>query len=81
MKRICSKLNDWRTEDDVSVDPKPEPTVVEISTTRIDVKFLNERSIWIEQENGDIKVRCYGPDNDEPTSIILDHSGLTILPP
>jgi len=79
MKKFSLRLKDWRTEDDENIDPKPVPTVVEIRDTRIDIKFLNERSIWIEQEDGVVKVRCYGPHEDEPLSIALTSQGVDIL--
>ena len=79
MKKFSPKLIDWRIEDNAEIDPKPVPTVVEIRDTRIDIKFLNDRSIWIEQEDGVVKVRCYAPHDDEPLSIALTGQGLTIL--
>lgn len=44
----------------------------------IDLFFTNNRSVWIEQEDGAINTRCTGPNDDEPTSIIMSEDTLTI---
>ena len=78
MKRFSSKLTDWRIEGDDTVDPIPLPTKVEIRDTRIDIFFSDNRSIWIEQEDATIKVRCYTAGADEPTSLIMARDTITI---
>ncbi len=78
MKQVSSKLRDWRMEGNDCVDPKPLPTKVEIRDTRIDIFFSDHRSIWIEQEDATVKVRCYNAEDDEPTSLILKRDEITI---
>jgi len=80
MKLFSTKLLDWRIEGDATIDPKPQPVKIEMRDTRIDVFFTKDRSLWIEQEAGVIKIRCYGPGDDEPTSIALSDTTLELLP-
>ena len=56
----------------------PIPAKIEIQPTRIDIFFTDDRSVWIEREGGDIKVRCYGPKSGEPTSISKSTDTLNI---
>ena len=81
MSTQSTKLIDHRHHEIPEVIDFAEPAKVEIQKDRIDIYFQNDRSIWIEQEDGVIKVHCYGPGNDEPTSIRLSRAGLTLVDP
>ena len=81
MKRFCPKLSNRRMEGDDTQEANPIPARIEMRDTRIDLFFTNNRSVWIEQEDGAINTRCTGPNDDEPTSVAMTDTDLTINTP
>ena len=78
MKRFCPKLSNRHIKGDDTQEANPIPARIEMRDTRIDLFFTNNRSVWIEQEDGTSKTRCTGPNDDEPTSITMSEDTLTI---
>ena len=81
MKHFCPKLSNRRIEVDDTQEANPIPARIEMRDTRIDLFFTNNRSVWIEQEDGTSKTRCTGPNDDEPTSVAMTDTDLTINTP
>lgn len=76
---IDMALADWQSEDG-SVPENPIGTQVSLWHTRIDLKFQDGRSIWIEQQDGKIRIHGYLSEetgNGEPMTLTLNLSPLT----
>ncbi|UTS82734.1 hypothetical protein [Phaeobacter piscinae] len=51
-------LDDWQAEDG-SVPPNPIQAKLKIQNNRIDLEFHDGRSVWIEQQDGKIRIHGY----------------------
>jgi len=58
---ITAALADWQSEDG-SAPSNPLNIKLSVQATRIDVEFKDGRALWIEQENGKIRVHGYLPE-------------------
>jgi hypothetical protein len=51
-------LSDWRSESD-GADAAPLPASISVTEYRIDLKLDDGRSIWIEAEDGKLRIHAY----------------------
>ena len=72
-------LSDWRSE---SNETDPEPLAAEISVTphRIDLKLDDGRSIWIEAEDGKLRIHAYtlAEHHDGPMNVDILRDGFEL---
>jgi len=68
-------LESWDPEDGTSVE-----YLIEQEAIRVDLLFETGASIWIEVENGEVRVHCYAPGEDEPVSVSLGPDSARVSP-
>lgn len=58
------QLHDWQ-----GIDPEPKDYVMERGDERIDIAFETGEHVWIEKQDGRIRVHCFHPGNDAPVNV------------
>lgn len=66
------ELHDWQDASQVTIGQ------MEIQDDRIDLMFGTGVHVWIEYQDGRIRVHCYRPEKDEPVTVELRSSGIEI---
>lgn len=64
------QLHDWD-----GIDPDPMGYVITKEDEQVNVTFENNTKVWIEKQDGRIRVHCFDPRRDEPVNIEIypDH--------
>lgn len=73
-------LVDWQSEDG-SKPENPIAATLEVQETRIDLKLADERSIWVEWEDGKLRVHGYLPETTghlEPVNMDIAKDRITV---
>lgn len=60
----ADKLHDWD-----GIDPDPIGYVLTKEDDQINATFSNGTKVWIEKQDGRIRVHCFDPKRDEPVNI------------
>lgn len=79
MSKVFEELDDWRYydgEDEVPRDPVSYQ--IEMTPARIYVEFGSGESLWIEREEGRIRVHAYHPGRDEPVNVEIHKDRIEI---
>lgn len=61
---VPNQLHDWQ-----GIDPDPLHYVLTQEDDQIAVTFEDDTVVWIEKEDGRIRVHCYRPGQDEPMNV------------
>lgn len=74
-------LADWRSVGDKDVPANPQKATLSVTAHRIDLKLADGRSVWIEMEEGRLRVHAYtSPEHhDAPMNVDVLTDGFDLL--
>lgn len=78
---IAFGLNDWQSEDG-EVPANPSHGIISLDSTRIDLQLADGRSLWIEMQDGVLRVHGYVPEatgHHSPANLDIRKDGFTFF--
>lgn len=54
------------------------PYTIKVKERAIFIRFDDERSIWVEYEDGEIRVHCYDAESDSPLNVNISEDVVTV---